>query len=110
MVPPPGCPDQVTGVFDVPVTSAKKSNVAFTGTLALDGCTATLMPPVVLTVTVALPLRVGSATLVAVTVKLPVELPAVNTPPVVILPPPPGRLQVTAVLVAPVTVAVNCRV
>ena len=46
-----------------------------------------------------------SATLVAVTVKLPAVLGAVNMPAEML---PPLAAQVTAVLVVPVTVAVNC--
>ena len=65
-------------------------------------------------VTVALALSVGSATEVAVTVAFPAVAGAVYKPvleivPVVLLPPlMPSTDHVTAVLVVPLTVAVNC--
>jgi len=58
------------------------------------------------TVTGALADLVESATLVAVTVKLPAAFPATNRPPVEIV--PPVAVQDTAVFEEPVTVAVNC--
>src|SRR5512134_3948439 len=49
---------------------------------------------------------VGSATEVALTLKFPVAVPAVKSPEAEIV--PPVALHVTAVLVVPVTEAVNC--
>ena len=61
---------------------------------------------VAVTVTAALAFFVLSATLVAVTVKLPATFPAVNSPAEVIV--PPVAVQVTLVFEVPVTVAENC--
>ena len=62
------------------------------------------------TVTVAVALLVGSATLVAITVAVPAEAGAVYTPLLDTVPPPLATLQLTAVLLVPPTVAVNCTV
>jgi hypothetical protein len=60
------------------------------------------------TVTSAAPTALGSATLVAVTVKVPGVLPAVKSPFDEIV--PPLADHVTPVLPVPVTLAENCRV
>jgi hypothetical protein len=110
---PPTTPstDQVTPVLLVPCTVAVNCVVPFTNTVVEVCDSVTVTPP---TVTLALALLVGSATLVAVTVCPPVWAGAVYSPPVLIEPrdafPPavPSTDQVTAVLLVPVTVAVNC--
>ena len=62
------------------------------------------------TATVAKAVAPGNATLVAMTLSVPALEGAVYKPELEIVPPaPPGRtLQVTAVLVVPATLAVNC--
>lgn len=76
------------------------TNVAEVGATVTDTAGAT---PIV---TAAVPDLLVSATLVAVTWNEPAFLPAVNNPVVLIV--PPVAVHVTAVLLVPVTVAVNC--
>src|SRR5579872_2038216 len=104
MVPPVAV--QVTPVLELPVTEAVNCcvppgasviDVGFTVTCTV-GAAACMM-------TCAEPLFVVSATDVAVTLKVPAVNPAVNKP--LVLMEPPVAVHVTAVLVVPVTVAVN---
>lgn len=100
---------QVTAVFDVPVTMAVNCCVAPVCTEIELGETVTPIGAggaVVVTVTVAVPDFVVSATLVAVTVTVPAEAGAVNNPEALI--DPAEACQVTAVFDVPVIVAVNC--
>jgi hypothetical protein len=109
--------DQVMAVFVVPLTVAVNCAVAPGETDAEEGDTKTVTDPdVVVTVTWALAVLVGSATLVAITVCLPACAGAVYRPLVVIVPAvalPPTTVstdQVTEALVVPCTVALNCMV
>lgn len=106
---------QVTDVLAVPVTVATNCCCALTTTWADSGATVTAIGAN--TVTVAVACLLGSACAVAVTVTVGgfgTELGAVYIPLVLIAPqalpeqPLPPRLQVTFVLLLPVTVAVNC--
>src|SRR5690242_14026104 len=101
MVPPVAV--QVTAVLEVPVTVAVNCWVWPGWSVALVGAMVTLTGGWI--VMVAVDDLLGSAADVAVAVKLPDVLPAVYRPAVVIV--PPVAVQVTAVLVEPVTVAVN---
>ena len=105
-VPPPLATDQVTAVFVEPVTVAVNCCVAPVVTVALFGVTLTLTAVGAFTVTLALAFLVVSAALVAVTVYVPAVLGAVNRP--LEETDPLLADQVTAVLVEPVTVALNC--
>ena len=71
-VPPPLATDQVTAVLVVPVTVAVNCTVPPVATEVLLGLTLTVIAGgVVLTVTVALPFLLESATLVATIVAVP---------------------------------------
>ena len=74
--------------------------------LFAKGCKGPVAPALALTVTDADADLVVSATLVAVTEKVPAVTPALYTPDAETM--PPVALQVTAVLDVPVTVALNC--
>ena len=76
--------------------------------VALVGATLTLTVTGAETLTVARALLVASATLVAATVAVTAVNGAVYRPVVEMLPPPLATVQVTAVLVVPLTAAVNC--
>lgn len=106
---------QLTLVFDVPLTVALNCLVCPSTTLAVVG--EMVMPTFCVTCTDAVPDLVGSATDVAVTVTnggLGAAEGAVYSPLVEMVPqsvevqPVPLKLHVTAMLVDPVTLAVNC--
>ena len=99
----PPVADQVTLVLLLPVTLAVNCCVAPVISEAVVG---EMETETAVTVTVAEADLVVSATLVAVTVTLPAVAGAVKSPPVVML--PALAVQVTAGLLLPVTVAVNC--
>jgi len=103
MLPPVA--DHVTAVLLVPLTEAVNCCVPLTTT---DADAGEMVTPTTgaLTVMVAEADLVVSATLVAFTVKVPVLLGAVYRPLEETL--PPVADQVTAVLLEPLTVAVNC--
>ena len=61
-------------------------------------------------VTVAIAVLLESAMLVAITLAVPAEAGAVYTPLLDTVPAPLATLQLTAVLLVPLTAAVNCRV
>src|SRR5262245_60655411 len=105
MVPPLAA--QVTAVLVVPVTVAVNCCVA-PAKIAADGGfrLTTTTGGGVLTVTVAVTNLLLSAKLVARTVNVPAVAGAVYKPEVEIV--PPVADQVTAVLLVPLTVAVNC--
>ena len=96
----------VTPVFDEPVTFAEKVWVLPVCSDAEVGVTLTATAAAVATVTLAVAVFEVSATLVAVTSKVPAVLPAVYIPADEIV--PPVALQVTVVFDVPVTVAENC--
>jgi len=105
----PAVADQVTAVLLVPWTVAENCCVFPDVRVVLDGETVMLMvDPVGLTPTVALAFFAVFALLVAVTVTLVlvVTVGAVKRPLVEIV--PADDVQVTAVLVEPRTVALNC--
>jgi hypothetical protein len=112
IVPTFGVSDQVTAVFVVPLTVAVNCRVWELVKVALAGLTDTETPPAGgLSVTVAVPVFVVSAALVAVTVTVCVEVMlegAVYRPAAEIVPTFGVSDHVTAVFVVPVTVAVNC--
>src|SRR5207248_2682594 len=117
---PPAVPftDQVTAVLVVPVTAALNCSVCITCTLPLVGEIETVTGGgVAVMLTLALALLLVSATLCALTVTVEgdgtavgaVYRPAEETLPTVGFPPAvPFTSHVTAVLVVPVTVALNC--
>jgi hypothetical protein len=108
MLPTLGLIVQVTAVFVVPVTVAVNCWVWPAVRVALGGLTET---PMTLRLTVAPPDLVASATPVAVTVtawELVMLAGAVYSPLAEMLPTLGLIVQVTAVFVVPVTVAVNC--
>lgn len=98
----------VTTVLVLPVTVAVNCCVALICRVAAVGLmvTATGGGEASVTVTVEDADFVVSATLVAVTVNVPAELPAVYRPAELTV--PPVAVQLTAVFVLPETVAVNC--
>src|SRR5579883_654601 len=106
MVPPVAV--QITAVFAAFVTVAPNCCVPFGKTIALAGEMLTPTDCAAVIVIAAEALLVGSSTLVAFAVKEPVVAPAVKRPAEVMV--PPVAVQVTAALVAPVTVAANWRV
>ena len=101
----PPVADHVTAVFELPVTVAENCCDASTWIDAAVGLI-TIEITGGATVTVALADLLVSATLVAFTVYVPPAVGAVYKPKLSIL--PPLAVHVTAVLVLPVTVAVNC--
>ena len=105
IVPPVA--DQVTAVFDVPLTVAVNCCVAPVASVATVGLMLTVTGGGgAVTVTVAEADLVVSASLVTLTVNVPAVLGAVYRPAVVIVPPVVDH--VTAVSDVPVTLAVNC--
>jgi len=96
----------VTAVLLLPVTVAVNCCVPPVSTVAVVGATVTETVGAAFTVTAAVADLVVSATEVAFTEKLPAVVPAVKRPAVEIV--PPVAVHVTAVLLLPVTVAVNC--
>lgn len=104
MLPPVAL--QVTAVFVVPVTLTENCCVPPVDTETVVGVIETATTGVDVTVTVAEADLVASAALVAVTVYVPVVLGAVYRPELEIV--PALAVQVTAVFVDPLTVAVNC--
>lgn len=104
IVPPVA--DQVTEVLLKPVTVAVNCCVSPVTKEADVGLIVTALFGLLLTCTVAVADFVGSATLVALTVTLPVVDGAVNKPEEETV--PALADHVTAVLVVPVTVARNC--
>jgi hypothetical protein len=111
-VPPPLATDQVTAVLVVPITVAVNCCVPPVVTVVLAGEMLTLIAGVLpaVMVTAAVAVSLGSATLVAITVAVPAEAGAVYTPLLDTVPAPLATRQLTAVLLVPLTVAVNCRV
>jgi hypothetical protein len=99
---------QFTAVLPVPVTLAVNCCVSPGARLVLDGVTLTVTWLPTLMLATALPLAVGSATLVAVMVAVVqvCDAGAVNSPFSEIV--PTLVVQFTAVLPVPVTVATNC--
>ena len=104
MVPPVA--DHVTAILAVPVTVAVNCCVPPVNRVIVEGDTLTDTAGAELIVMAAVADLVGSCTLVAFTWNEPVVAPAVYSPPFVTA--PPVAVQVTAVLLMPVTVAVNC--
>jgi len=104
MVPPDAA--QLTPVLLVPVTLVANCTVAPVCTLARVGDIEIETLVGATTVTVAEADLLASAALVALTVKVPGELGAVNSPDELML--PPLAVQVTAVFIVPLTEAVNC--
>ena len=108
----PAVADQVTAVLVEPLTVALNCAVPLVVVVVLFGEIPTLIvePLAAVMVTVAVAVLLGSATLVAITVAVSAEAGAVYTPLLDTVPPPLATLQLTAVLLAPPTVAVNCTV
>ena len=102
-VPPDA--DQVTPVLVVPDTDTANCCCAPLGRFTVPGETEIDTCAGCVTVTTAESDLLASAVLVAVTLKVPALLGATYWPPVVTV--PPEDVQVTAVLVVPLTVAVN---
>ena len=100
----PPVADQVTDVFAAFVTVAVNCCVPPASNVALPGDTVTDTTGAVMVMAAVADL-VESCTLVAFTWNDPTLWPAVNRPAVVTV--PPVAVQFTAVLVVPVTVAVN---
>ncbi len=100
---------QVTPLLVIPTPETDTVNLSTSlgFNTAVLGVTLTL-DTTALTVTCVLLIFVGSATLVAVTVKIPAVV-AVNRPLPLMLPPPLTD-HVTPVFTAPLTVEVNCKV
>jgi hypothetical protein len=111
MVPTFGLIDHVTAVFAFPVTVAVNCSVSEALRVDVDGETDTATDAGCVSVTVAVPVLVGSAWLVAVTVTIcciVINDGAVYKP-LELMEPTFGLIdQVTAVFAFPVTVAVNC--
>ena len=93
-----------------PLTVAVNCAVPLVVVVALVGEIPTLIVGLLaaVIVTVAVSVLLGSATLVAITVAVPAEAGAVYTPLLDTVPAPLATLQLTAVLLVPLTAAVNC--
>jgi hypothetical protein len=93
-----------------PLTVALNCAVPLVVVVVLVGEIPTLIVEVLaVMVTAAVAVLLGSATLVAITVAVPAEAGAVYTPLLDTVPAPLATLQLTAVLLVPLTAAVNCR-
>jgi len=108
IVPPVA--DQVTAVLVEPLTVALNCAVPLVVVVTLVGATLTLAVPGAVMVTVAIAVLLESAMLVAITLAVPAEAGAVYTPLLDTVPAPLATLQLTAVLLVPLTAAVNCTV
>ena len=106
IVPVPCVTAQLTAVFEEPETIAENCSVHLSGIDMEFGEMLTDTVGAEVTLTVATADLVGSAALTAETLYVPGELGAVYIPAALMV--PPDAAHVTAVLLVPETIAVNC--